>query len=104
MKYIVPMSLLVLFLMADSANAAEPKSNGPAPTSEPIKCYERAWGSKENSGLGLNAGQAVTLCSGTTDADKVIQCFVKAWTHRDDGGLGLPAGLAVSLCKTNSLP
>lgn len=61
------------------------------------------WGSKEKAGLGLTAGQAVTLCSGATDANKVIQCFVKAWAHPDNGGLGLTTGQAVTLCKTNSL-
>jgi hypothetical protein len=54
-------------------------------------------------GLGLTAGQAVTLCSGATDANKVIQCYAKAWEHPDNGGLGLTAGQAVMLCKTNSL-
>jgi hypothetical protein len=71
---------------------------------EPIKCYEMAWGSREKQGLGLTAGQAVTLCSGTTDAAKTIECFVRAWAHRDDGGLGLTAGQAITLCKSNSLP
>ena len=104
MKSIFLMSFLALFLMVGSATAAEPKASSPEPASEPIKCYERAWGNKENPGLGLNAGQAVTLCSGATDADKVIKCLVKAWAHRDDGGLGLNAGQAVALCKTNSLP
>ena len=104
MKSIFPMLFFALLLMANSATAAEPKANSPTRASEPIKCYESAWGNKDNPGLGLNAGQSVTLCSGATDADKVIQCFVKAWAHRDDGGLGLNAGQAVTLCKTNSLP
>jgi len=78
-------------------------ASGSATASEPVKCYEMAWGSKEKAGLGLTAGQAVMLCSGATDANKVIQCFVKAWTHPDNGGLGITAGQAVTLCKTNSL-
>lgn len=78
---------------------AEPKREDAAIA--PIKCYEQAWGSKENPGLGLNVGQAVELCSGATDPNKPIQCFIKAFAHRDDGGLGLNIGQAVRLCKTN---
>lgn len=74
-----------------------------AAATEPIRCYEMAWGSSENRGLNLTVGQAVMLCSGTSDADGVIRCFVKAWAHPDDGGLGLTAGQAIRLCKTNSL-
>ncbi len=77
--------------------------SGPVTASEPIKCYEKAWESLEKGGLGLSAGQAVTLCSGATDANKVIQCYSEAWTHPKNGGLGLTAGQAVMLCKTNSL-
>ena len=76
---------------------------GPAVASEPIKCYEKAWESREKGGLGLTAGQAITLCGGTTDAAKTLECFIKAWTHPGNGGLGLTAGQAVALCKTNSL-
>ena len=71
--------------------------------SEPIKCYQKAWGSQENRGLGLTVGQAVTLCSGATDANKVIQCYVQAWGHPSNDGLGLTVGQAVLLCKTNLL-
>ena len=102
MKTIFHLPIFAL-LLCGSATASEPRKNAPEPVSEPIKCYENAWGSKENPGLGLNAGQAVTLCSGSTDANKVIQCFTKAWARPDDGGLGLTAGQAVALCKTNSL-
>ena len=77
--------------------------SAPVTASEPIKCYERAWGNPEKEGLGLTAGQAVTLCGGATDAKKVIQCYAKAWGHPDNGGLGLTAGQAVRLCKTNAL-
>ncbi len=78
---------------------------GSAYASEPIKCYEAAWGSvaKEIEGMGITAGQAVELCSGATDANKVLQCFAKAWAHPGNGGLGLTAGQAVRLCKTNPL-
>jgi hypothetical protein len=93
MKTISHLPALALLLMSSLATAA----------SEPIKCYEIAWGSKQSPGLGLTAGQAVELCSGATDANKVIQCVAKAWAHLDDGGLGLTAGQAVRLCKTNSL-
>jgi len=74
-------------------------------TSEPTKCYEMVWGSEEKKqeGLGLTAGQAVTLCSGTTNAATVVRCFVEAWAHPQNGGLGLTAGQAITLCKTNSL-
>ncbi|HSH85949.1 MAG TPA: hypothetical protein VK958_01745 [Methylophilus sp.] len=74
-------------------------------TSEPTKCYEAVWGSNEKNkaGLGLNAGQAVTLCSGATNASKVVLCFLEAWGHPKNGGLGLTAGQAVTLCKSNSL-
>jgi hypothetical protein len=71
---------------------------------EPIKCYERAWDTRERGGLGLTAGQAVSLCSGTTDANMSLLCFVKAWGHPGDGGLGLTVGQAITLCKTNTLP
>jgi hypothetical protein len=73
------------------------------PSSEPVVCYQVAWESREKGGFGLTAGQAVTLCSGATDARKVLVCFANAWGHPDNGGLGLNAGQAVTLCKTNSL-
>lgn len=75
----------------------------PAAASEPIKCYEKVWASRERGGLGLTAGQAVTLCGGTIDAAKTIECYVRAWGHPGNGGLGLTAGQAIQLCKTNSL-
>lgn len=95
-SHLVPLSLLLMCSYA----TADPKKDDAA--SAPIKCYEQAWGSKENPGLGLNVGQAVELCSGATDANKPIQCFIKAFAHRNDGGLGLNIGQAVRLCKTNS--
>jgi hypothetical protein len=96
-------SAFVLLLVSSFAAAGDLQKIEPASASEPIKCFETAWGSKESPGLGLAAGQAVELCSGATDANKVIRCFAKAWAHRDDGGLGLTAGQAVRLCKTSSL-
>ena len=72
-------------------------------TNEAIKCYETAWGLPVEGGLGLTAGQAVELCSGTTNANETIQCYAKAWDINDNGGLGLTAGQAVRLCKRNAL-
>ncbi len=68
-------------------------------SSEPTNCYQLAW-----NNLGLSTGQAIKLCSGTTDAPKTIECFIKAYGHPDDDGLGLPMGFAVNLCKSNSEP
>ena len=66
---------------------------------EAIKCYVMA----ADVPGGMTVGLAVTLCSGTTDAERTIRCVVAAFTHPDDGGLGLSRGLAVNLCKSNSL-
>ena len=88
-------------LLAADAEATETI----AITSEPTKCYEAAWGSdeKKTAGLGLTAEQAVTLCSGTTNAATVVRCFLEAWAHPKNGGLGLTTGQAITLYKTNSL-
>ena len=99
MRTIVQILAVGLFVISAPGTAAEPKSD---PVSAPITCYQYVWGSKVNPGLGLNAGQAVELCGGATDANQVIQCFTKAWAHPDDGGLGLSAGQAIRLCKVNS--
>lgn len=97
-------SMLVLLLVNLSATAGEIKEkSGRLPDSEPVKCYKIMWGSKDAPGLGLTAGQSVTLCGGTDNAAKTALCFVQAWSHTNDGGLGLTAGQAVSLCKSNSL-
>lgn len=100
------LTLFWLLLFSSSATAGEIKDKiASLPVSEPVKCYENVWGSKSKDipGMGLTAGQAVTLCSGTVDAARTILCFVQAWSHPDDGGLGLTAGQAVALCKSNSL-
>ena len=102
MKQLHP-AFLALILMGGAATASKSTNDAPAPVSEPIRCYETVWGNKENPGLGLTVGQAVTLCSGATDANRVVQCFARAWAHPDDGELGLTAGQSVALCKTNSL-
>lgn len=96
--------LLWLSLVTAPVMANEVKAKmKPLPDSEPVKCYKTVWGSKDTPGLGLTAGQAVTLCSGTNNAAKTALCFAQAWSHPDEGGLGLTAGQAVSLCKSNSL-
>lgn len=103
MKYIL-LTVVGLMLGSGAVMAAQPKEKATSLTaSEPIKCYQLVWGSKDTPGLGLTAGQAVTLCSGTDDAAKTAICFVQAWSHPNEGGLGLTAGQAVSLCKSNSL-
>lgn len=100
MKAIFHVSIFLSLLIGGYAAASEPKKNPSTPASEPTKCYEGAWGSKESEGFGLTAGQAITLCRGTTNANKVLQCFSKAWAHPNNGGLGLSAGQAIDLCKT----
>jgi hypothetical protein len=96
----IPFYALLLISTPATAIATETTTTT---ESEPIKCYQKAWESPEKGGLGLAAGQAVTLCSGATNANRVVQCYVKAWEHPANGGLGLTAGQAVTLCKTNSL-
>ena len=68
-------------------------------STEPTECYKMAW-----NDLGLTAGMAVKLCSGTAVASKTLMCFMKAYGHPDEDGLGLTMGYAVNLCKTNSEP
>jgi hypothetical protein len=102
MKYAFITMLWILLISAPSKASELKEKFDSLPVSEPVKCYKMVWGSKDNPGLGLTAGQAVTLCGGTVDAAKTILCFVQAWSHPDDGGLGLTAGQAVALCKSNS--
>ncbi|MBU2883645.1 hypothetical protein KO525_16535 [Psychrosphaera sp. B3R10] len=89
-------NVLVFTLFCLSCNSIAEES---IPDTEPTKCYQMAFGSKVNRGLGFTAGQAAELCSGATDAKRVILCAVKAWSHPDNDGLGLTAGLTVTLCK-----
>jgi hypothetical protein len=99
----IPICALLLVGGSAIAFAAETKTgNVNATDSEPTKCYEKAWDTPENGGMGLTAGQAVTLCSGATNANKVLSCFAIAWEHPTNGGLGLTAGQAVALCKSSS--
>jgi hypothetical protein len=86
---------------AETARPSEP-ANESVPDTEPVKCYRIAWESQGKGGLGLNAGQAVRLCSGATNALKVVLCYVQAWEHPNNGGLGLTAGQAIALCKTSA--
>ena len=69
------LTLFWLLLVSGSATADEIKDKmASLPVSEPVKCYESVWGSKSKDipGLGLTAGQAVTLCGGTVDAAKTL--------------------------------
>ncbi len=99
MKYAVFTFLGLLLICAPSTASESKNKMDSLPVTEPVKCYKFVWGSKDTLGLGLTAGQAVTLCGVTTDAAKTTLCFVQAWSHPDDGGLGLTAGQAVALCK-----
>jgi hypothetical protein len=74
----------------------------PALANEATKCFEKAWAHPGDDGLGLNRGQATSLCNGATNAVEVIKCFEKAWAHPDDKGLGLNKGQAVALCNSTS--
>ena len=86
MKAVLHLPSLALLLVSSSVTAIE------LPTSEPTKCYEIAWGSPGEQAQGLTAGQAITLCSGATDAQpEYFKRFVKAWANQPDGGLGLTA-------------
>lgn len=103
MKNVRRCCVLTLLFVSELANAGEPRKGEQMPLSEPVKCYQIVWGSKDNPGLGLPAGQAIDLCSGATDALRVVRCFAQAWAHTDDGGLGLTAGQAIRLCKANAV-
>jgi len=93
-KLLVPLAFSMLF---NSGAAVSGELSDVS--SEPTTCYKLAW-----NGLGLTAGMAVKLCSGTTDASKTLRCFMKAYGHPDEDGLGLTMGYAVNLCKSNSEP
>ena len=105
MKNVRRYCVFTLLFVSGLANTGEARKSEPMPMplSEPVKCYQIVWGSKDNPSLGLTAGQAIDLCSGATDALRVTRCFAQAWAHADDGGLGLTAGQAIRLCKANAV-
>ena len=94
-KLLVPLAFSMLF--SSGVSAAE-EDDGEV-LLHAVDCYVLAW-----SALGLNRGQAIKLCSGTTDLAKTIKCFLKAYKSEEEEGLGLPMGFAINLCKTNSEP
>ena len=94
-KLLVPLAFSMLF--SSGVSAAE-EDDGDA-LYHPAGCYELVWTS-----LGLTSGQAIKLCSGTTDIAKTIGCFIKAYKPREENGLGLTMGFAINLCKNNSEP
>ena len=94
-KLLVPLAFSMLF--SSGVSAAE-EDDGDA-LYHPAGCYELVWTS-----LGLTSGQAIKLCSGTTDVAKTVKCFIKAYQTTEDDGLGLPMGFAINLCKNNSEP
>lgn len=71
----------------------------PALASEATTCFEKAWAHPNDGGLGLNRGQATSLCNGAPNAGEVTKCYDRAWGHPDDKGLGLNRGQAVALCS-----
>jgi hypothetical protein len=103
MKTVLRLHAFTLLVVSGLATAAEPKKSESVPVSEPVKCYQIVWGSKDQPGLALTAGQAIELCGGAADALRVVRCFAQSWAHTDDGGLGLTAGQAIRLCKANSV-
>ena len=86
-KLLVPLAFSMFF------------NSGVAASTEPTDCYKMAW-----NDLGLTAGNALKLCSGTLAASETLICFMKAYGHLDEDGLGLTMGYAVNLCKSNSEP
>ena len=68
-----------------------------AVSTEPAKCFEIAYAHPDNNGFGLSRGQAVRLCSGSTDAEKTLHCFREAST------LELNIGLSVELCTKGKI-
>ena len=90
MRLIICLFVVTISLGLEPANADEPT------TIPPVECFRKV------SAPGLTVGQAVELCSGTTDANKTVRCFEMAWEHPGRGGLGLTLGQAIRLCKPNS--
>jgi hypothetical protein len=93
-KLLVPLAFSMLF--NSGASVAGELSDA---STEPTDCYKMAW-----NDLGLTAGNALKLCSGTLAASETLICFMKAYGHLDEDGLGLTMGYAVNLCKSNSEP
>ena len=89
---------LVFSMLFSSGVSAAEEDDGEV-LSHAVDCYVVAW-----NVLGLTTGQAIKLCSGTTDTAKTIKCFIKAYQSTEDDGLGLPMGFAINLCKSNSEP
>lgn len=100
MKTNMQISLLLLSLLSFPVYSAEEENASTEPA--PISCYKLAASTEKLTGVSLNVGQAIELCSGANDAVKVIQCFLMAFSHPENGGLGLNAGSAIRLCKQNS--
>ena len=94
-KLLMPLAFSMLF--SSGVSAAE-EDDGDT-LYHPAGCYELVW-----SAFGLTTGQAIKLCSGTTDTGKTIGCFIKAYQPKEDNGLGLTMGFAINLCKSNSEP
>jgi hypothetical protein len=94
-KLLVPLAFSMLF---NSGVSAAEEDDGEV-LLHAHDCYVVAW-----SALGLNTGQAIKLCSGTTDLAKTIKCFLKAYKSEEEEGLGLPMGFAINLCKSNAEP
>ena len=89
--------LVFSMLFSSGVSAAEEDDGEVLPHA--VQCYVVAW-----NVLGLTTGQAIKLCSGTTDVAKTVKCFIKAYQTTEDDGLGLPKGFAINLCKNNSEP
>ena len=83
---------------ADDSNQSSPTQSVPMGGTEPTKCYRLF------EAPGLTVGQAIDLCSGTTDARATLRCFYEAWGTTQEGGLGLTAGQAIRLCRTAGVP
>ena len=97
-KLLIPLTFSMLF-----SNAALGAADVTDFFTEPTNCYYlMTVGLQLATGLGLYAGEAVQVCSGTTDAAKTVRCYAKAIGSEEDGGLGLRKGLAIKLCKSNS--
>ena len=92
-KLLVPLAFSILF---SSGALGQDVS---AFNHEATDCYDLHW-----HGMGLNTGEAIKLCSGTTNAAETLRCYMKAFNTLEDGGLGLTRGFAINLCKNNSEP